>query len=62
MAHKMYKLSPPGDLALSKLLTRLVQISNNKMTEVELLVSKEMYGSVLRAYFIILENKNIFIE
>jgi hypothetical protein len=50
------------DYTLAKLLIRVTRIFNDKKSRLELLVSKERYGRVPRAYFIVSEDKAIPIE
>nr|QED20596.1 esterase 1 [Tabernanthe iboga] len=62
MIHKMYNQSPPEDYTLARLLTRVIRTFNDEKSRLELLVSKERYGSVPRAYFIATEDNLFSIE
>ncbi|XP_065873724.1 methyl jasmonate esterase 1-like [Euphorbia lathyris] len=58
MASRLYRLSPPEDLELGKLLVRPVPIYNNTEANDEIMVfTKERHGSVLR-FFIICDEEN----
>nr|QED20598.1 esterase 3 [Tabernanthe iboga] len=57
LKHKLYNLSPLEDYTLARLLTRATRIFCDNKSILDHLVSKERYGTVPRAYFIVTDDK-----